>query len=51
MVLVGRIIDLLKSSILPDVDNTEPMTQIKDYNELNVPPFLKKLGRVMSLLI
>jgi DNA primase len=45
--LVGRIIDELKSSILPDVDNTEPMTQIKDYNELT-RAFSKKLGRVMS---
>ena len=45
--LVGKIIDELKSSILPDVDNTEPMTQIKDYNELT-RAFSKKLGRVMS---
>ena len=45
--LVGGIIDELKSSILPDVDNTEPMTQIKDYNELT-RAFSKKLGRVMS---
>lgn len=45
--LVGKIIDELKSSILPDTDNTEPMTQIKDYNELT-RAFSKKLGRVMS---
>ena len=45
--LVGKIIDELKSSILPDADNTEPMTQIKDYNELT-RAFSKKLGRVMS---
>jgi DNA primase len=45
--LVGKIIDELKNSILPDVDNTEPMTQIKDYNELT-RAFSKKLGRVMS---
>jgi len=45
--LVGKIIDELKGSILPDADNTEPMTQIKDYNELT-RAFSKKLGRVMS---
>jgi DNA primase len=45
--LVGRIIDELKGSVLPDADNTEPMTQIKDYNELT-RAFSKKLGRVMS---
>lgn len=45
--LVGKIIDELKGSILPDVDNTEPMTQIKDYNELT-RAFSQKLGRVMS---
>jgi DNA primase len=45
--LVGRIIDELKGSVLPDADNTEPMTQIKDYNELT-RAFSKRLGRVMS---
>jgi DNA primase len=35
--LVGKIIDELKSSILPDVDNTGPMTQIKTIMNSLVP--------------
>ncbi|OCB74493.1 DNA primase [Flavobacterium crassostreae] len=45
--LVGGIIESLKSTIAPDVDNTESMTLIQDYNSL-ILAFSKKLGRVMS---